>query len=171
MSSHHVIRDKQEPGILILSWEERFPELLEHLCQWSPIIVVDDSCLADFLELGLKLNYVIGEKSSWEEKLEYQQPYSLLPSGIDLQEIEKEVMPNFHILGKLPWELSLSDSHVYYSNGFRYSKLKNGDSIWLGPEQEIVVYNERGEKVITLKGSSELVQLGDYQNMWIERIA
>ncbi len=46
MSSHHVVKEKQEPGLLILDAGGFDREYLGQLLEWSPTIVVADTVLA-----------------------------------------------------------------------------------------------------------------------------
>ena len=54
MSSHHVIRDKQEPALIIANGEACSEELLGQLLEWSPFVVVLDSAIHRVLDLGIK---------------------------------------------------------------------------------------------------------------------
>ncbi|WP_420147550.1 thiamine diphosphokinase [Spirosoma sp.] len=61
MSSHHIVRDKQEPALLIANGEACQPELLGQLLEWNPIVVVLDSAIWRVLELGIKVDVLLGD--------------------------------------------------------------------------------------------------------------
>lgn len=61
MSSHHIIRDKQEPALIIANGEACSVELLGQLLEWSPFIVVLDSAINRVLELGIKIDVLLGD--------------------------------------------------------------------------------------------------------------
>jgi thiamine pyrophosphokinase len=61
MSSHHVIRDEQEPALIIANGEACHPELLGQLLEWSPLVVVLDSAIHRVLELGIKVDVLLGD--------------------------------------------------------------------------------------------------------------
>lgn len=61
MSSHHIVRDDQEPALIIANGESCSAELLGQLLEWSPIVVVLDSALTRVLELGIKVDVVLGD--------------------------------------------------------------------------------------------------------------
>ncbi|GAB3504047.1 thiamine diphosphokinase [Spirosoma knui] len=61
MSSHHIVRDKQEPALLIANGEACDPELLGQLLEWSPFVVVLDSAVWRVLDLGIKLDVLLGD--------------------------------------------------------------------------------------------------------------
>ncbi|MFD2570526.1 thiamine diphosphokinase [Spirosoma soli] len=61
MSSHHIVRDKQEPALLIANGESCQPELLGQLLEWSPFVVVLDSAIWRVLDLGIKVDVLLGD--------------------------------------------------------------------------------------------------------------
>lgn len=61
MSSHHIVRDKQEPALLIANGEACNPELLGQLLEWSPVVVVLDSAIHRVLDLGIKVDVLLGD--------------------------------------------------------------------------------------------------------------
>ena len=61
MSSHHIIRDKQEPALLIANGEACNAELLGQLLEWSPFVVVLDSAVHRVLDLGIKIDVLLGD--------------------------------------------------------------------------------------------------------------
>lgn len=61
MSSHHIVRDKQEPALLIANGEACQPELLGQLLEWNPMVVVLDSAIWRVFELGIKVDILLGD--------------------------------------------------------------------------------------------------------------
>ncbi len=61
MSSHHIVRDDQEPALLIANGEACQPELLGQLLEWSPVVVVLDSAIWRVLDLGIKVDVLLGD--------------------------------------------------------------------------------------------------------------
>ncbi|GAB4016711.1 thiamine diphosphokinase [Spirosoma koreense] len=61
MSSHHIVRDKQEPALLIANGEACQPDLLGQLLEWNPMVVVLDSAIWRVLELGIKVDVLLGD--------------------------------------------------------------------------------------------------------------
>jgi thiamine pyrophosphokinase len=61
MSSHHIVREKQEPALLIANGEACHPELLGQLLEWSPTVVVLDSAIWRVLDLGIKVDVLLGD--------------------------------------------------------------------------------------------------------------
>lgn len=61
MSSHHIIRDAQEPALIIANGEACSSELLGELLEWSPLVIVLDSAINRVLELGIKVDVLLGD--------------------------------------------------------------------------------------------------------------
>jgi thiamine pyrophosphokinase len=61
MSSHHIIRDKQEPALIIANGEACSMDLLEQLLEWSPTVVVLDGAIQRVIDLGIKVDVWLGD--------------------------------------------------------------------------------------------------------------
>jgi len=61
MSSHHIVRDDQEPALIIANGAACSPELLGQLLEWSPLVVVLDSAIERVLQLGIKVDVLLGD--------------------------------------------------------------------------------------------------------------
>ncbi|MES2518144.1 MAG: thiamine diphosphokinase [Bacteroidota bacterium] len=61
MSSHHIIRDAQEPALIIANGEACSFELMGELLEWSPLVIVLDSAITRVLELGIKVDVLLGD--------------------------------------------------------------------------------------------------------------
>ena len=61
MSSHHIVRDDQEPALIIANGASCSSELLGQLLEWSPIVVVLDSAIERVLQLDIKVDVLLGD--------------------------------------------------------------------------------------------------------------
>ena len=61
MSSHHIVRDDQEPALIIANGAECHLELLGQLLEWSPIVIVLDSAMDRVLDLNIKVDVLLGD--------------------------------------------------------------------------------------------------------------
>ncbi len=61
MSSHHIIRDEQEPALIIANGESCSFELMGELLEWSPLVLVLDSAIHRVLELNIKVDVLLGD--------------------------------------------------------------------------------------------------------------
>ncbi|GAB5526758.1 MAG: thiamine diphosphokinase [Roseivirga sp.] len=81
MSSHHIVRDEQEPALLIADPSALSLEYVEHLLEWSPTVIVTESALKEVLKWGIKIDVVVAAMSSLEQLkpgLQEQSPVQLL---------------------------------------------------------------------------------------------
>jgi thiamine pyrophosphokinase len=61
MSSHHIIRDDQEPALIIANGEACNDEILGQLLEWSPFVVVLDGAIQKVLDRGIKIDVLLGD--------------------------------------------------------------------------------------------------------------
>ena len=72
MSSHHIVRDDQEPALIIANGAACQPELLGQLLEWSPLVVVLDSAMERVMELDIKVDVLLGDFDRNFEPEKYQ---------------------------------------------------------------------------------------------------
>ena len=78
MSSHHIVKEKQEPALLIANGEACSTDLLDNLLEWSPYVVVLDGAMPRVLERGIKVDVLLGDFDRNE---------------LDLEEIKRQQYP------------------------------------------------------------------------------
>jgi len=78
MSSHHIVKEKQEPALIIANGASCKFELLEQLLGWSPFVMVLDGAIGRVLDLGIKVDVLLGDFDRNE---------------IDLEKIKKDQFP------------------------------------------------------------------------------
>lgn len=81
MSSHHFVKELQEPALIIANGEECSMSLLEQLLEWSPLVVVLDGAVHRVLELDIKIDVLLGDFDHTEDRenlLRHQQPVSIV---------------------------------------------------------------------------------------------
>jgi thiamine pyrophosphokinase len=61
MSSHHIVRDDQEPALIIANGASCSFELLGQLLEWAPIVVVLDNAIERVLQLDIKIDVLLGD--------------------------------------------------------------------------------------------------------------
>ena len=61
MSSHHIVRDDQEPALIIANGASCQPEWLGQLLEWSPLVVVLDSAIERVMHLDIKIDVLLGD--------------------------------------------------------------------------------------------------------------
>ncbi|MFY0594081.1 hypothetical protein [Roseivirga sp.] len=81
MSSHHIVRDEQEPALLIDDAGTLSTEFIDLLLEWSPTIIVTAYALDEVLSWGIKIDVVVAQAKDLEvlkPKLKPQSPVQLL---------------------------------------------------------------------------------------------
>lgn len=79
MSSHHIVRDEQEPALIILDLNDQL-DVLYALLEWAPTVVVTELALERYLSLGHKLDMALVSNTQldyWTEQLNAQQPIQI----------------------------------------------------------------------------------------------
>lgn len=61
MSSHHIVRDDQEPALIIANGASCSFDLLGQLLEWSPVVVVLDNAIERVLQLDIKIDVLLGD--------------------------------------------------------------------------------------------------------------
>lgn len=64
MSSHHIVREKQEPALYIHHLGNFDEEYLGQLLEWSPTLIVAASQYEKVISMGLKVDVVFGNDES-----------------------------------------------------------------------------------------------------------
>ena len=59
MSSHHVVREKQEPALLVLGLDGFDDELLGQLLEWSPSVITTQQTAETLNAYGIKIDWMI----------------------------------------------------------------------------------------------------------------
>jgi thiamine pyrophosphokinase len=61
MSSHHIVREKQEPALLLLSLEGFDDEQLGQLLEWSPTVIAAPLVAEQLNAFGIKIDWIVGD--------------------------------------------------------------------------------------------------------------
>ena len=93
MSSHHIVRENQEPALVIANGEACSRALLDELLEWSPLVVVLDRAMPRVVALGIKVDVLLGDfDGDFNAELYQQAQYPLeivLAADQDKTDLEK----------------------------------------------------------------------------------
>lgn len=64
MSSHHIVREKQEPALLVLGMESFPEELLGQLLEWSPTVITTPHTAEKLDTLGIKVDWIMSDEGN-----------------------------------------------------------------------------------------------------------
>jgi thiamine pyrophosphokinase len=81
MSSHHIVREDQEPALLILNAHAISFEKIQELLEWMPTVIVTESEIETVMAWGIKVDVVLVPKAKanyWQEKLIEQTPVKII---------------------------------------------------------------------------------------------
>jgi thiamine pyrophosphokinase len=70
MSSHHIVRDAQEPALIIANTHLSY-ETIGQLLEWSPVVVVTENCLETVLTWDIKIDKIVCQD------IHYQHVYTI----------------------------------------------------------------------------------------------
>lgn len=143
MSSHHIVRDEQEPALIISDFLEIQKEDIGQLLEWSPTVIALENALHDLLTIGIKIDIVVVPEEKipyWEEQLQYQYPIKYLTTDGNAVKIFAQIINHllrqkyktFHILSN---QLNLFDFINLYEN-FKFK----AELIYINESQKISIY-------------------------------
>jgi len=81
MSSHHIVREDQEPALLILNARAISFEKIQELLEWMPTVIVAENEIETVVAWGIKVDVVLVPEDKvnyWEEKLIEQAPVKII---------------------------------------------------------------------------------------------
>ncbi|MEN7548194.1 hypothetical protein AAG747_09755 [Rapidithrix thailandica] len=78
MSSHHFVKEGQEPALFISDPQSVNLNLLQQLLEWSPHVVISEACASSSIPLHIKIDAVAfsHSNSSAPNDLSFQHPFN-----------------------------------------------------------------------------------------------
>ena len=129
MSSHHIVRDDQEPALIIANGASCSEELMGQLLEWSPLVIVLDSAIERVLELGIKVDVLLGDFDRGfnpEYYLEKQYPLEIVHTpNQDKTDLEKA----FDYLDAPVQRITTADTPAPYSPTLLKEWLPNAQDV------------------------------------------
>ncbi|WP_348798519.1 thiamine diphosphokinase [Flavobacterium adhaerens] len=167
MSSHHIVRDDQEPALIIANGAECNPELLGQLLEWSPLVIVLDSAIERVLKLGIKVDVLLGDFDHGfdpEEYKETQYPLEIVHTP-DQDKTDLEKAFDYLIQRKIPavnvvWATGKRADHTItnITNIVRYRDLLK--IVILDDHSKIFLLPKKFEKWYTANTPISLIPIG-----------
>lgn len=119
MSSHHIVKDNQEPALIIANGESCTAELLGQLLEWSPFVVVLDRAMERVIELGIKVDVLLGDFDRGfepEHFLEKQFPLTIIHTPdqekTDLEKAFDYLIEKGHVAANVVWATGKRADHT-----------------------------------------------------------
>ncbi|MBU6324514.1 MAG: thiamine diphosphokinase [Bacteroidetes bacterium] len=122
MSSHHFVRDLQEPSLIIANGASCSSELLGQLLEWNPFVLVLDGALHRVLELGIRFDALLGDFDGItdpEHLLEQYQPVQVIHTpDQEYSDLEKGIawlIDQGHKACNIVWATGLRADHAFHN--------------------------------------------------------
>jgi thiamine pyrophosphokinase len=183
MSSHHIVRDNQEPALLLLDGESILYSLVQDFLEWSPAIMVNEPLVDEVLLWGIKIDTAICEEKNLtvlSEKIKDQVPVKFIT-----YKRTEEIMDN--ILDFLN-QGNYSSINIFSDDSNLFSVLENQDSKinivliqnkrrwslirskkfekWVSQGMELIFRKKNEEKII-LPDTQNRISIQEKENFWI----
>ena len=150
MSSHHIIREKQEPALLIFDLSEFNEEYLGQLLEWSPMIMVPLSLFEKVISLGIKVDAILAKENP--NLLYFQEHVKVVPCDENLLDcalkyLVAEGFPAVNIISnhfkanEYQFYTDLIDVVVFNDNR-KIFPIKSGFSKWKASGENIFILQE-----------------------------
>jgi len=182
MSSHHIVRDNQEPALLVLEASQIAFEVIEELLEWSPSIIVHESQIELFLFRGIKIDAVIFEEANRDEIIEkvkdqlpvhllgYQSESPLTRALAFLQEKNHGyvniITDSIDFINPLKSEEKPKNISVFHQN-FRWSLVRSGHfEKWVAKDVHVILLEDKGQIVLNAD-KENMIRISKPQSFWI----
>ena len=148
MSSHHIVREKQEPALLIIDFAGFNPEYLGQLLEWSPTVIVNEFAYAEAEQSGIKIDAVITTNPAFESQQQariIETETSPIEDGLKFLTGEQ-----YHAVNIIAPEFTLKDYALYaelinlavFTQAKKIYAVKSGFSKWEVAGKEIELVHE-----------------------------
>ncbi len=119
MSSHHFVKEGQEPALIIANGESCSMELLEQLLEWSPFVMVLDGAIHRVLNYKIKVDAVLGDFDraiDIEEMMKDQYPVQIIhtpdQNKTDLQKGIEYLIEKGYVAVNILWATGKRADHT-----------------------------------------------------------
>ncbi len=172
MSSHHVVRDEQEPALLLIDLSSVSSSIIHELLEWSPTVVVLADQVSQAIDLGFKIDVVICAEqdiSDLVSRLTYQLPVKFLSyhdpdTAIDeaLNHLIATKHKAVNLIAQFDTRIedlfsSFSDriQIVVYGNGFKWYKVGDAFTKWFASGQKLKIWHKSAKLIGDLVAKSD----------------
>ena len=167
MSSHHVVKEDQEPALLILNPNSILFEKVQELLEWSPLVIVSATALEGVLRWGIKIDVLLTPDKGEEHNqvkidqsplhiLHYKEGQSELAAGLQFLWERKQLNVNalvsepshyFSVAASYSEKISI----VLLAGTFKWHFAANGSySKWLPSQTKLKIFsNNTVESVVS----------------------
>ena len=136
MSSHHIVKEKQEPALYIHNLGDFDEEYLGQLLEWSPTLIVNGAIYEKVISLGLKVDVVL---NSFEGIAVQENTKSIIGPGDEYNTvINYLISEKYPAVNIIDTEKAIADLAFYISRinivlftpVYKSYAVKDGFSVW-----------------------------------------
>jgi thiamine pyrophosphokinase len=179
MSSHHIIREDQEPALLIADATVEFA-FVQELLEWSPTVIVTEQALMPVLGWGIKIDVVVAQQmhvatlttslidQSPLKLLSYHNPEDALSTALYFLIASKQKAVNIITTKSLESFEPFSSLDIsVFQAGRRWSFIRNGHyEKWFPAGRNLRVYPANGQVDIQT-GEEGIVSIQRERGFWV----
>lgn len=169
MSSHHIVKEDQEPALILADADAAPFSVVQELLEWSPTVVVLEKSIHEVVAWGIKVDVVICRESntkSFLELLKDQAPVKIIshsdqenPIDTALYFLEAGKYRAVNMVGTNPSSLDLTVHQfnvVVFFSGKRWSFIRKGSfQKWLMKDTTISLQTTGNDSSMIIKGLDE----------------
>ena len=149
MSSHHIVREDQEPALIIEQIAGIPPALLDQLLEWSPLIITDIHNLTQVSQRGIHVDILVSNEPVVDLPQDHIRVLQMTHSFLDtaLSYLIKRKCPAANIVSTdmRPDQLLRYSANIHavlLGNGKRIFAARSGFSKWRPKGQSVFLYDE-----------------------------
>jgi thiamine pyrophosphokinase len=183
MSSHHFVREDQEPALLIADANTIAFDVVQQLLEWSPTVIVLESALQEVLAWGIKVDVVVAQENTTKAlaiELQNQAPIKFLSYAAESEALSTALY--FLIASKQKAVNILSNESLetfeafhaldisVFQHGKRWSLVRSGHfEKWLTAGSILEIYFEEGitHQVVQKDG---VIEIKRDANFWVAEV-
>lgn len=148
MSSHHIVKEKQEPALYIDELGNFNEELLGQLLEWSPTLLVNGENYEKIISLGLKVDVLVnGKETGIQEDTKFV--HGLVDDlMVAMNYLYEEKFPAVNVITtKFDLEkfAGFEDkiNLVVFTEKAKHYPIKSGFSVWKPAGSEFLIHGNR----------------------------
>jgi thiamine pyrophosphokinase len=152
MSSHHIVREKQEPALLVLDLNNFPDEQLGQLLEWSPTVITTQQTAEKLNSYGIKIDWIITK----DENEVIQSDVKLIPIGEDTSTetaLNHLISLNYPAVNIISDKLTLKDYEAFvekinlviFNNNRKIYPVTSGFNKWKPAGEIIEVLSPTGK--------------------------
>ncbi|RYD77823.1 MAG: thiamine pyrophosphokinase [Sphingobacteriales bacterium] len=162
MSSHHIVKEKQEPALYIDELGNFNEELLGQLLEWSPTLLVNGNNYDKIRSLGIKVDVLVnGTETGTQEDTKFV--HGLVDDlMVAINYLYEEKFPAVNVITRkfdLEKFAGFEDkiNLVVFTEKAKHYPIKSGFSVWKPAGSEFLIHGNRYMEVTNLTQNEEEV--------------